>query len=255
MLLLKYWLYSYLFHTTVYILSVFTIDYINKHFLASAKIQQREPKPGSKKRDIIQSFKSFIPTSFFLASGIYLQSIGCTWWTPVQLNIYNFIWTFALSMLLQDTWFYWGHRLAHYKKLHKHKHGHKWHHKSVTPRPWSSNSETIFDACALHSYYLFVIFIFPIPATVLIIYKLYDIVEGVIGHAGYEYGSITLSKWPAPFTSVTYHDIHHSKFKYNFASHFTWWDRMMGTIDPDYDETFLRIINSKYQGSIKQSEA
>jgi len=35
---------------------------------------------------------------------------------------------------------------------------------------------------------------------------------------------------------VTFHDQHHEKFKYNFATHFSWWDRLMGTLDPTYDD-------------------
>ncbi len=34
---------------------------------------------------------------------------------------------------------------------------------------------------------------------------------------------------------MTFHDQHHSRFRYNYANFFSFWDRVMGTLDPKYD--------------------
>jgi sterol desaturase/sphingolipid hydroxylase (fatty acid hydroxylase superfamily) len=31
------------------------------------------------------------------------------------------------------------------------------------------------------------------------------------------------------------HNIHHAKARYNFSWYFLFWDRMMGTLSPDYE--------------------
>jgi sterol desaturase/sphingolipid hydroxylase (fatty acid hydroxylase superfamily) len=34
---------------------------------------------------------------------------------------------------------------------------------------------------------------------------------------------------------VTHHDQHHRYFRCNYATHFTLWDRLMGTLHPEHD--------------------
>jgi sterol desaturase/sphingolipid hydroxylase (fatty acid hydroxylase superfamily) len=38
-------------------------------------------------------------------------------------------------------------------------------------------------------------------------------------------------------TSVA-HNIHHAKARYNFSWYFLFWDRVMGTLSPDYDKQY-----------------
>ncbi|WP_376742301.1 sterol desaturase family protein [Ensifer canadensis] len=35
---------------------------------------------------------------------------------------------------------------------------------------------------------------------------------------------------------TTFHDQHHSGFKYNYGNYFSFWDRVLGTISPNYDQ-------------------
>ena len=69
---------------------------------------------------------------------------------------------------------------------------------------------------------------------VLLVHKIYDQITGVIGHSGWEHGG-GWCRPPSPLVGVTHHDQHHRYFRYNYATHFTWWDRMMGTLHPDHD--------------------
>ena len=41
-------------------------------------------------------------------------------------------------------------------------------------------------------------------------------------------------------TSVS-HNLHHQYFKGNYGLYFTIWDRMMGTLRPDYDTAFENL--------------
>jgi len=72
-------------------------------------------------------------------------------------------------------------------------------------------------------------------------HKLYDQVTGVIGHSGWEHGG-SWCRPPSPLVSVTHHDQHHRYFRCNYATHFTVWDRVMGTLHPEHDAEVRRNI-------------
>ncbi|MDJ0929945.1 sterol desaturase family protein [Breoghania sp.] len=52
------------------------------------------------------------------------------------------------------------------------------------------------------------------------------------GHSGFEFWASPASRAPSPMVCVTFHNQHHSRFKYNYANFFSLWDRLMATIDP-----------------------
>ncbi|MBJ3778605.1 sterol desaturase family protein, partial [Acuticoccus mangrovi] len=49
------------------------------------------------------------------------------------------------------------------------------------------------------------------------------------------------SRYPSPVVCVTFHDMHHSTYNYNYANHFSFWDRVMGTLHPEYDASVVRM--------------
>ncbi len=163
---------------------------------------------------------------FAQAKGWALVPLEASWWS-VPLSI-------GLSVVLYDTWFYWGHRLGHAKAFYW---MHQRHHQSPTPTPWTNHYETVADAVVYQLYYALIPFVLPIPAIALILHKLYDQVSGVLGHAGYEHFASPMARGPWPLASTVFHDQHHSGFNYNFAHTFSIWDRLMGTLHPRYDAT------------------
>jgi len=213
------------------------ISVLNQRLGEGRKIQSRDCPRKMIVRDIQQSIQSLLLISFCLALGGWLQQRG---WglNPLKLTPGTGVLMFAASMILFDTWFYWMHRLIHTKPLYHLVH--KWHHQAVTPTIWSNNSDTFLDTLALQSYFLFVVFVLPIPFPVLVLHKLFDQVTGMLGHSGYEYFPGKGSRFPSPLIGVTFHDQHHQHVAYNYATHFSFWDRLMKTAHPDYD----RVIDS-----------
>jgi len=197
------------------------------------KIQRdRELSPALIKRDRRQSIKSlaFIAFQFALGDTAYTEF---HWgFQALPLTPWSVILSFIASMLVFDTWFYWSHRLIHQKPFFVWVH--RWHHQSVTPVAWSNNSDLIVDNLFIQSYWILAHFLLPISPYVLVAHKLYDQITGTIGHAGVEYGG-TLVRPKSPFISVTHHDQHHRYFNCNYATHFTLWDRLMGTLHRDHD--------------------
>jgi hypothetical protein len=110
----------------------------------------------------------------------------------------------------------------------------RWHHLTVTPVAWSNNSDRLIDNLFLQSYWLVAHFLVPAAPAVLLAHKLYDQVTGVVGHCGYEHGG-TWCRPPSPLVGVT-HPISTTGISSAItATHFTWWDRVMGTLHPDHD--------------------
>ncbi|WP_417682372.1 sterol desaturase family protein [Roseibium sp.] len=206
------------------------------------KIQNRHPerriqahRRGEKRRgkEIRQSVWSLTATSGCLAGGVFLSVRGYTFVDPLPLTWWSVPLMFVISVIAFDAWFYWGHRLMHTKWLYRF---HAEHHRSVAPTVWSTYSDDLIDAFVMQSYYLWAVLFLPIPAAVLVAHRLWDHFNGTIGHSGFEFYASPMSRMPSPMVCVTFHDQHHSRFKYNFANFFSVWDRLCGTIDPKYDE-------------------
>ncbi len=203
----------------------------------NARNPNRRIQPGRRGEDrsrieILQSVKSLTVTCFCLAGGIFAQAKGWTLWPAGTVGWWDGIAMFVVSLVLYDAWFYWGHRLMHTRALYKH---HFWHHRSVAPTVWSNYSDTLPDAFAMQSYYLIAPLVLPIAPVVLIAHRVWDHVNGQIGHAGFEYFADRSTRFPSPMVCTTFHDQHHEHFRYNYANFFSFWDRVCGTLHPGYD--------------------
>jgi sterol desaturase/sphingolipid hydroxylase (fatty acid hydroxylase superfamily) len=77
------------------------------------------------------------------------------------------------------------------------------------------------------------------------------------GHCGHEVtrllpGIVSPNGWAAmldpqrrgiarAFNAVTHHELHHARFRCNYALYFTHWDRWMGTLAGDTDDVYRRV--------------
>ncbi len=223
----------YAVNVALYFVTGWTLVAIqNRH--PERRIQPNRRGEKRKAREIRQSVVSLLVTDFCLAAGIYAQMQGWTLFDPPALSWWSIPLTFVVSIVAFDAWFYWAHRLMHTKLMYPF---HAEHHRSVAPTVWSTYSDDLVDAFVMQSYYLWAPLILPIPALVLVGHRLYDHFNGTIGHSGFEFWASPLSRLPSPMVCVTFHDQHHSRFRYNYANFFSFWDRVCGTIDPKYDET------------------
>lgn len=208
--------------------------------LPAAKIQARQTPPAQIRRDRRQSLLSLAAIAAMFGTGHWLYA-EFGWGLAPARGIAGTLLSLALSLVLFDAWFYWLHRLLHTRLLYGRVH--RWHHLTVTPVAWSNNSDRLADNLFLQSYWLVAHFLVPAAPLVLLAHKLYDQVTGVVGHSGYEHGGLFC--WPpSPLVGVTHHDQHHRFFRCNYATHFTLWDRLMGTLHPDHDREVRRNITA-----------
>jgi len=200
--------------------------------------------PKLLRRDRLQSILSLANIALMFALGDTFYSKFHLGFSEFEPSIGSVVLSFIGSMLAFDTWFYWMHRLIHQKPFYRWVH--RWHHQSITPSTWSNNSDRFIDNIFIQSYWMLAHFFLPISPWVLVAHKIYDQITGTIGHAGVEHGGV-LTTPPSPMISVTHHDQHHRYFNCNYATHFTIWDRLMGTLHPDHDRELRENLRRRSQ--------
>ncbi|MTI44142.1 sterol desaturase/sphingolipid hydroxylase (fatty acid hydroxylase superfamily) [Roseibium hamelinense] len=203
------------------------------------KIQKRAPSHQARK-DILSSMRQLAVTSVCLSIGLFAQAKGWTLFAPVDVSWWSVPLFFCVSLLLHDTWFYWGHRILHTRMFYRF---HKPHHMTITPTVWSNDAGSTVDTLFAHSYYALVLFVLPIPPLVFLGHRLFDQVSAAIGHCGYEHFASASARKPWPLLCTLYHDQHHQYFVYNYANYFSFWDRWCGTIHPTYDDKVVGFEN------------
>lgn len=156
------------------------------------------------------------------------------WWVSIVLTIF-----------LHDTWFYWTHRLMHHPKLFRAMH--RDHHLSKNPTPWAAFSFSPLEALVQAMIFPLTVFLFPIHPLAFGIFMMWQMIFNVIGHTGYEYNPPAFMKSPIRFfiNTPTNHIMHHEFIRGNYGLYFNFWDRIMKTNHPDYENRFLQITTTQ----------
>jgi len=131
-------------------------------------------------------------------------------------------------MIVEDTLFYWGHRLFHTPAFYRR--FHKWHHQytstigiaSEYAHPFefvvcnmlpSSMGPVLFGRCHIFTYWMWIVL---------------RVCETTDGHCGYEFSWSPFRLLPFSGSS-NYHNYHHSHNLGNYGSFFTYWDTICKT--------------------------
>jgi len=160
---------------------------------------------------------------------------------PTKLPSNSEVFTHILFfMLCEDFVFYWSHRFLHWEKIYPYIH--KVHHRF-------NNSVSIASEYS-HPIEFFITIVASSSGSIilgktghLLTYQLWQIIritEAADGHCGYEFSWSPFRLLPFSGSSE-YHNYHHINYKGNYCSLFTYWDRICGTVNPNY----LKIQNNK----------
>lgn len=191
-------------------------------------------KPLKRKQLVKEVYWSAISGLIFSAFAVLMFYLWEQGWTAIYTDISQYtLWYLPLSLFLllfiQDTYYYWIHRLMHIPAVYKV--FHKVHHKSVHTSVLTSFSfhplETILQAVILP----FIILFLPLHIYVIVFALVIMTISATINHAGVEvYPSGKFGNWFKKWIiGATHHDYHHTKFNYNYGLYFTFWDYWMGT--------------------------
>jgi lathosterol oxidase len=162
--------------------------------------------------------------------------------TQLYIEMYSsHLWYLGVSygavLILQDTYFYFVHRLVHHPALYRWLH--QGHHRSPTPTPWTSFAFDPLESIIQALFLVGITFIIPLHLVTLIAVLTTMTVWSVVNHLG-------VDRLPASFPhhwfgkwciGPAHHAIHHRKYRVHYGLYFTFWDRLLGSQDPDYDAT------------------
>jgi len=209
--------------------------------ISRKKIQLQFPKGKDYLREISFSTLSIMIFSVPPLLMLYSDTIRphTTFYEHIgDYGIPYFIIAFPLMILMHDTYFYWLHRMMHSPWLFKM--FHLVHHKSTNPSPWAAYAFHPLEAIAESLIFVIFLFAIPIHSIHLTLFFVFSLLYNVYGHLGFElypkgFNKHWLGKW---INTSTCHNQHHQYFKGNYGLYFTIWDRLMGTLRPDYDAAF-----------------
>jgi len=158
------------------------------------------------------------------------RSLGPVW----------FWFSLAMMVLAHDAYFYWVHRLMHrpgwYRSLHQR------HHRSHITTPFTAYSFDLGEAALMAVFVPLWMLVFPTPYAALPLFMIHQIFRNTLLHAGFELMPARANGRPLFdfLTTATHHNQHHLRASWNHGLYFTWWDRWMGTENPDYHAAFAR---------------
>lgn len=165
--------------------------------------------------------------------------------TAIYLEISEYGWpylflSFAIALVLHDAYFYWTHRLMHWRPLFKA--FHLDHHRSVQPSPLAAYSFSFLETFVEAGIFPLLIFTLPMHPLAIFAWMMFMMLKNVLGHTAYEVypRGFATNRWLNWNTTTSHHELHHRYFKGNYALYFSWWDRWMGTEHPEYLERFAQ---------------
>jgi Delta7-sterol 5-desaturase len=208
--------------------------------LQPRRIQRTFPPRRRVFREFLWSLSTF---AVFSLVGVTLLLMSQAGWTRRYQSIDEHGWVYwvvsiVLMLLLHDAYFYWTHRFMHLKGVFRY--FHRVHHLSFNPSPWAAFSFHPLEAVVEAGVVLVIALIIPFHPSALLVFLVVMTVMNGLGHLGYELypGGFTRSRVGRWLTTSVHHNLHHHHVRGNYALYFTWWDRLMGTMRREYDETY-----------------
>lgn len=147
-------------------------------------------------------------------------------WTSIAIRCF-------LYFVVEDTFFYWGHRFLHspwgYQNIHY------LHHQYQSPIAMASSYAHLVEFMFLGTGFAVGPMVFGVDHLfTLWVWTFIRQAEALDCHCGFDF-PWHLSKFMPFYCGPHHHDHHHKTYSGNFASTFTWWDYFMGT-----DEKYRR---------------
>ena len=238
---IKLWAVTYGGLIAVYFLLCGLFHWVNSLY-PERRIQSR-PMKKQIAMEIGTSVTALASIAAYVAGGLFIQAKGWAL-TPWPLTWWSAPLTFVASLVIYDAWFYWGHRMMHTKLLYRF---HAHHHRSLVPTPWSKLRHPTRRFCRT--------VVFPRRSILAAdSRRCADRPQDIRPSDGHRWARrarvfrLTKARAPWPMLCTTFHDQHHGHFNCNYANTFSWWDRIMGTIHPTYDDLVRKFESVASKG-------
>lgn len=143
-----------------------------------------------------------------------------------------------LMVMAMDLGMYVFHRLAHVPMLYRLIH--RFHHRHETTNPVSLFVLHPLEVVGFGALMLVFLVVYPMSLHGVMGYLALNILFGTLGHSGVEPFPRIVKKIPGlrNIGTSTFHAEHHEHPHYNFGFYTLIWDRIFGTLDPEYERRF-----------------
>jgi sterol desaturase/sphingolipid hydroxylase (fatty acid hydroxylase superfamily) len=143
--------------------------------------------------------------------------------------------------LALDAHQYLVHRLMHTRWLFRHVHA--VHHRSKTPSALTAFSFHPVEMAALGAYFPLALSVHCFHVHAVVLFGVIGFFANTVPHCGYELAPAwwyrcRLTRW---WLTPYFHDVHHQRTIHNFGACTTIWDRVFGTIQPDFEQRFAEL--------------
>ncbi|HWN67905.1 MAG TPA: sterol desaturase family protein [Haliangium sp.] len=213
--------------------------------LKGRRIQRTSPPRARVLKEFAWSLATFVVFSLVGVATLLMSRAG---WTQRYHSIDERGWLYwaasvALMLVVHDAYFYWTHRFMHLRGVFRY--FHRVHHLSFNPSPWAAFSFHPLEAVVEAGIVFVIALIMPFHPSALFAFLIIMTIMNGLGHLGYElyprgFARGRLGRW---VTTSVHHNMHHHYVHGNYGLYFTWWDRLMGTMHRQYDETFDAVTS------------
>ncbi len=148
-------------------------------------------------------------------------------------------------IILMDFGMYVFHRAAHYPLLYPIIH--LTHHLYENPRPLTLFVLNPFEVLGFGALLIVVIWFSQASQVAIVIYLAFNLIFGLVGHLGVEPAPDAWLKLPVirSISTSTFHAEHHHDKAHNFGFYTVIWDRLFGTLSPEYAQDFGRANSTR----------
>ncbi|WP_338441575.1 sterol desaturase family protein [Synechococcus elongatus IITB4] len=146
-----------------------------------------------------------------------------------QYGIPYLIFSFFLMLILQDTGFYFCHRLFHHPRFFRR--FHQGHHRSQSPTPWTSFAFDLPEAIVQALLIVAILLILPVHVGTLLAVLVTMTIWSVFNHLGFAlFPESKVCHWLGQWLiGPQHHVVHHQRYRLHYGLYFTLWDRLLGT--------------------------
>ncbi len=208
--------------------------------------RRRLPPPWkSIRRDIKLSVLSSVIFALAAATIVCAYELGITrlYADVDRYPLWYLVVSYVLAIVLQDTYFYFLHRLFHHPLLFRW--WHQGHHRSNQPTPWTSFAFDPPEAIVQSLFLVAIIFVIPLHLITVIAILITMTVWAVVNHLGIDRLPINFphhwcSRW---FTGPAHHAVHHRHYALHYGLYFTFWDKQLGTQSPNDGQKLAEVAH------------
>ena len=167
----------------------------------------------------------FIQLPMISATFTYTEIMGIPYEYELIPPWYKLIIKALICLVLEDLWHYFFHRILHHGAFYKHIH--KIHHNFQAPFGLAAEYAHPIETVVLGGGFFIGLILFTDHLIFMWIWMALRVLEAVDAHSGYNHWQ-PLHLLPF-YGGAHFHDFHHRIFVGNFASTFTYLDRLFGT--------------------------